>query len=288
MPKSMTGFARAEVKQDWGTLTCELKSVNHRFLDMYFRLPESLRELEIEFRNRIKNALARGKVECSVQFQIGGNKGASLTLNKEKAEQIIAVCEELSPQLNNAAPIDALKVLEFPGVLLAEDIDAKLIQSAALEALSKALESLTDIRQREGDEMGAVVQRRVESLREHTEQLNKIFPELKAALENKLKTRLQELEIEVDPDRLEQEIVMLAQKLDIDEEIDRLRTHLDEIERVLNSNEPIGRRLDFLMQELNREANTVGSKSQAIQSTNTSVEMKVLIEQIREQIQNIE
>lgn len=288
MPNSMTGFARAESKQDWGTVTCELKSVNHRFLDMYFRLPEQLREHEIEFRSQIKSALARGKIDCSFQLQVVSGQNAELSVDQERASQIVAACDQIAGNMKEAAEVNPLEILAFPGVLNNTDLDAEDLKTAALAALSRALETLSQIRRREGDEMAAIVGNRVDGMLEQVEQLKQSYPEIKQALEDKLTSRFAELNIETDAERLEQELVVLAQKLDIDEEIDRLQTHLEEIARVLKAQEPIGRRLDFLMQELNREANTVASKSQSIQSTNASVEMKVLIEQMREQIQNIE
>lgn len=288
MPKSMTGFSRAEVKEDWGTITCELKSVNHRFLDVYFRLPDTLRELEIEFRSQIKGALSRGKIDCSIQLQVISGQDAGINLDLEKASQVISACQRLGREISDAAPLNPMEVLQFPGVLTTSDLDSKKLKVAALSVLKQALGSLNDIRLREGNEMATVVNRRVEAMLEQVAELKQFFPDIKEALENRLKGRFEELKIDADPERLEQELVILAQKMDIDEEIDRLQTHLEEIGRVLKAEEPIGRRLDFLMQELNREANTVSSKSQSLQSTGASVEMKVLIEQMREQIQNIE
>ena len=288
MPKSMTGFARAEIKEDWGTITCELKSVNHRFLDIYFRLPEKLRPLEIEFRSQIKAALSRGKVDCSFQLQIISGQDSTLSIDSEKAREVIAACETLAAKMTTAAPLNPLEVLAFDGIMNTSELDTDQIKSAAEKALKEALITLNEIRLREGNEMAAIVGLRVDGMREQIADLTKFIPQIKEALEARLKNRFEELKVDVDPERIEQELVLMAQKMDIDEEIDRLNTHLDEIARTLKSKEPIGRRLDFLMQELNREANTVASKSQSIQSTNASVEMKVLIEQMREQIQNIE
>ena len=288
MPNSMTGFARAETKESWGSIVCELKSVNHRYLETYFRLPEQLRAFEIEFRSQIKKALSRGKLDCSFQLQITPGEASTLSVDKEKAKQVIGACEELAESLNTSTPLNPLEVLAFPGVMHSTDLDTEELEAVAKATLAQALTTLIEIRGREGEEMAAVVNKRVEAMRDQVAQLKQSYPEIKAALEARITGRFEELKIEVDPDRLEQELVALAQKMDIDEEIDRLHTHLEEIARVLQSKEPIGRRLDFLMQELNREANTVSSKSQSIQSTNSSVEMKVLIEQMREQIQNIE
>ncbi len=288
MPKSMTGFARAETKESWGSIVCELKSVNHRYLETYFRLPEQLRAFEITFRGQIKKALSRGKLDCSIQLQINPGESSTLSVNTEKAQQVISACEDISKHLPTSTPINPVEILSFPGVMQATDIDAESLEAAAKATLAQALNTLNEIRGREGNEMAAVVSKRVNAMSDQVAQLKQSYPEIKAALEARLTNRFEELKIEVDSDRLEQELVVMAQKMDIDEEIDRLQTHIDEIGRVLKSEEPIGRRLDFLMQELNREANTVASKSQSIQSTNTSVEMKVLIEQMREQIQNIE
>ena len=288
MPNSMTGFARAETKESWGSIVCELKSVNHRYLETYFRLPEQLRPFEIEFRSQIKKALSRGKLDCSIQLQITPGSESTLSVDKDKAQQVINACQDLVEDLPASSPMNPIEILTFPGVMHSTDLDADELETAAKAALGQALITLNEIRGREGGEMAAVVGKRVQAMLSQVSQLKQSYPEIKAALETRLTNRFEELKIEVDADRLEQELVVLAQKMDIDEEIDRLQTHLEEINRILQSKEPIGRRLDFLMQELNREANTVASKSQSIQSTNSSVEMKVLIEQMREQIQNIE
>ena len=290
MPNSMTGFARCETKESWGTITCELKSVNHRFLDLYFRLPETLRELEIEFRQNMKNALARGKVECNFQLQLNDAQTSRLVLDTNAAEHVLVACGKIAAASHNVAvsPINPMDVLHYPGVLSNNTPESENIHNAAHKTLAATLSSLNDIRRREGDDMAAVIGHRVDAMYEQLDIVKAAFPAIKAGLEARLRDRLAALSIETNPDRVEQELVFLAQKMDIDEELDRLATHLSEIRRVLAADEPIGRRLDFLMQELNREANTLASKSQGIASTNVSIEMKVLIEQMREQIQNIE
>lgn len=288
MPNSMTGFARAEVKQDWGTVTCELKTVNHRFLDMYFRLPESLRIAEAEFRNHIKSAVARGKLECSFQVQTTDAQltGANVDLNA--AKMISIKCNEIAAQMDTFSPVSPLDILQMPGVTVAQSTENEKIVETAKAALKEALTKLGSIRAREGADMADVISRRVEAMFDQLSQVTTALPQIRNHLEQRLRDRLAELQLDAKSERIEQEVVLLVQKMDVDEETDRLKTHLDELKRVLTSDKPIGRRLDFLMQELNREANTLASKSQAVESTNVAVEMKVLIEQMREQIQNIE
>lgn len=288
MPNSMTGFARAEVKEEWGTVTCELKTVNHRFLDMYFRLPESLRAAESDFRNHIKSALTRGKLECSFQVQTTSTELTAATIDLDAAKIISSKCDEIAAQMKSFAPVSPLEIMQMPGVALTQSTENEKIAVAANAALIDALEKLSAIRAREGSDMADVISRRVDAMFTQLSDVTEALPQIRTQLEQRLRDRLAELQLDAQSERVEQEVVLLAQKMDVDEETDRLKTHLEEINRVLKSDKPIGRRLDFLMQELNREANTLASKSQAVESTNVAVEMKVLIEQMREQIQNIE
>lgn len=288
MPYSMTGFARSEHKCEWGTISCELKSVNHRYLDIYFRMPESLREFEHLLRHQIKSRVSRGKVECALQLQIVSDKSKSSGFDQEAAKAVIQAAEAISSQIQNPAAIDPLEVLRMPGVATSADIDSDALKTAVETALGQALEQHAAMRLREGNEMARVVDERIDSIGEQVSLVKRIVPEIRENLKQRLLDKLEQLDIEASPERLEQELVMQAQRMDVDEEIDRLETHMAEVRRTLTQDKPIGRRLDFLMQELNREANTLGSKSQAVESTNVSVELKVLIEQMREQIQNIE
>lgn len=288
MPYSMTGFARSEYKCDWGTLSCELKSVNHRYLDIYCRLPENLREFEISLRNQIKDRISRGKIECNIQLQTQAGENADQGVNIDAAKMIIGASEAISELIKNPAPIDPLEIFRMPGVTTHTTIDPEELKTALIAVVKDALDQQAQMRLREGTEMARVVEQRVESIGEQVELVKKVIPSIRETLRKKFFDRIEQLDLEVDPERLEQELIIQVQKMDVDEEIDRLEAHMNEVRLTLKQNKPIGRRLDFLMQELNREANTLGSKSQGIESTNVSIELKVLIEQMREQIQNIE
>ncbi len=288
MPKSMTGFARTDHSASWGNVVCELKSVNHRFLDLSFRMPESLRSCEHQLREQIRGSLTRGKVECNISLKTAHNSAAELQLDQNIAKAYIKAANELAELTESSQPINPIDVLQLPGVLGSEEIDEKALQELTTSAIEECLSLLNASRQREGNVLGKEVMTRTAKLRSLTAQLVEVVPNIRALQEEKLRQRLADIQAEINQDRLEQELVMLAQKMDVEEEIDRLNAHLDQIDELVASNKPMGRKLDFLMQELNREANTLGSKSQGLSQTNIAVEMKVLIEQIREQIQNIE
>ena len=288
MPYSMTGSARSEVKCNWGAINCELKSVNHRYLDMYFRMPENLREHELSLRNQIKSRVSRGKLECNIQLQTQVDADSDQGFDAGAAESIIKVAEAIATKIQAPAAINPLDILRMPGVITNTAVDPEELKAALETALTEALDQHAAVRLREGAEMARVVAQRVDSIGEQVNLARKVVPEIRQALEKRLRDKLAQLDIETNPERLEQELVLQAQRLDIDEEIDRLETHMSEVKRTLEQDKPIGRRLDFLMQELNREANTLGSKSQALESTHVAIELKVLIEQMREQIQNIE
>lgn len=288
MPKSMTGFARTDQVADWGNLVCELKSVNHRFLDLSFRMPDSLRSHEHKLREQIRSSLTRGKIECSMSLKFNSDASSQLQLDKDVVQSYLDAAAQISGLVSGGQPINPIEVLQLPGVLGSLEIDQEALHSLASSAASEALTLLEQSRQREGDVLGQEVLSRTEQIRQLTAELIDVVPAIRQSQEEKIRQRLADTDIELNQDRLEQELVMLAQKMDVEEEIDRLNAHLDQIDELVASNQPIGRKLDFLMQELNREANTLGSKSQGLTQTNTAVEMKVLIEQIREQIQNIE
>jgi len=288
MPYSMTGFARSEQKCDWGSICCEVKSVNHRFLDIYFRMPDSLREFELDLRNQIKNSVSRGKIECSFQLQVNPGKAQGESYDSEAAKAVIEAAETLSGYIQNPASINPLDVLKMPGVSSSVQIEPAELFEAAKAALSETLAQHQQMRLREGKEMARVILQRIDAIAEQVTIVKTVVPEIRDALKQRLLDRLEQLKVDADPERLEQELIYQAQRMDVDEEIDRLETHMQEARNTLKEDKPIGRRLDFLMQEFNREANTLGSKSQAIESTNVSIELKVLIEQMREQIQNIE
>ncbi|MCW8840834.1 MAG: YicC family protein [Gammaproteobacteria bacterium] len=288
MIRSMTAFARKQGQGEWGALQLELRSVNHRYLELSPRLPDELRALEPKLRERIGRRLARGKVECNVRYQAPQAMAGELAINKELVKQLAHTSREVDAILYNPAPVNSLDVLRWPGVLESPGIDEAQLQQALLGLLDEALDELDDNRRREGDKLKAIILQRCDTAEAVVDAVRERLPEVLAGVRSRLQQRLEELRQELDQERLEQEMVLLAQKLDVDEEMDRLATHIEEVRRVLDSDEPVGRRLDFLMQELNREANTLGSKSADSETTRASVELKVLIEQMREQIQNIE
>ena len=288
MLKSMTAFARHDQNTAWGTLTWELRTVNHRYLEPVFKLPDALRTLEPQCRDEIAKMLSRGKIDCQLRWQMAENNRSTLFFNRSLAEQIMAIGQQVSDLTRYDKPLSAIDIMRWPGVVSAGDPDLVSIQASVLEGLQLALLTLLETRQTEGTKIAAMLHTRIVAMHEQLEQLKKIRPLVLQRLREKWISRLQEIDISVDSSRLEQELVIAAQKLDIAEELDRLAAHLSELSAVLKRKEPVGRRLDFLMQELNREANTLSAKSQDVDTTRAGVEMKVLIEQMREQIQNIE
>ena len=288
MIKSMTGFARSEASGDYGSLICELRSVNHRYLELSLRLPEELRALENRLRELAVKQLARGKLDCTLRYRAEGGAVAKLVLNEELATSLVTGAHNIEQMMNNPARVNAFDVMRWPGVVQEAVRDVTPVQEAAIEVFDKAVGELVEIRQREGERLQEFILQRCESMRTQIAAVQQRRSEVMQAIKDKLVAKLRELEVELDHHRLEQELVYLSQKLDVEEELDRLVTHLDEITQVLERNEPVGRRLDFLMQELNREANTLSSKAADIDTTKAAVELKVLIEQMREQVQNIE
>jgi uncharacterized protein (TIGR00255 family) len=284
----MTGFARHEIKESWGTLTCEIRSVNHRYLEPYFRLPEALRSVEMDLRQSLKKSIHRGKVEITYTLNTQQADSSELRVNDQLAEQIVALSQTISSHTSNVAPLNPIDILNWPGVIEHVELDQKQLKEAAIQAFKDAIHKLIENREREGIELAKMIQLRLDGIAKHIETLRAILPDILTKQENKLREKIVDLELEIDEDRIAQEIVLLAQKADVAEEIDRLEAHILEVTRTLGSSDSIGRRLDFLMQELNREANTLSSKSIATDTTQSAVELKVLIEQMREQIQNIE
>jgi len=287
MTQSMTGFARGSVTTPQFSVIVELRSVNNRFLDLHFRCPDSLRAHEPHWRELVGNTLTRGKIEASVKVQQStANDTISVDTNKLfQVKQALAAVHQAIPDI--ASP-DALAILQVPGVSVQTELDEKLLARTATEAMKAAVTELAEQRRIEGAKMAAVVMNRVETMYELLEVLKQHLPQLRANQRQRLLDRLNQAGVEAEPSRLEEELIYVAQRSDVDEEVDRLAAHLSAITGALASNKPCGRRLDFLMQELNREANTLSSKSTALSTTNTAVEFKVLIEQMREQIQNIE
>ncbi len=288
MISSMTAFAREEYRGDLGVMSWEIRSVNHRYLEAFLRLPEELRVLETSVRERLNARLSRGKLDVSLKFKPGKNAEAGLQINRRMVEQLMAAEQEMAGLLHCDTYLRPLDLLRWPGVLEEQEQDYTPVKQQAMALLENAIDSLIDNRLREGERLAEIVRQRCESMQTQVEQVRDLMPEVLDNVRSRIRDRLAEVMDELDEGRVEQEMALLAQRLDVDEEMDRLETHLLEVERVLSSDEPVGRRLDFLMQELNREANTLSSKSNDVEVTQSGVEMKVLIEQMREQIQNIE
>ena len=289
MIRSMTAFARQSCQHTWGTLVWEIRSVNHRYLEPSLKLPESMRGLENTLREQLRNSLSRGKVECGLRLQLlDGASTEPSAINQDLLTQLINAAETIQHQLKQAAPIDPLALLQWPGIIADTQVDNDAISQQVQEAFQLSLQQLIESRGREGSTLKQFIEQRLDSIAEITDAVKQQMPLILQAQRKKLAVRLEEFKLELDSERLELEIVMLAQKADVDEELDRLTAHLAEVRRVLNKGGACGRRLDFLMQELNREANTLSSKSIVSDTTQAAVELKVLIEQMREQIQNIE
>lgn len=288
MPRSMTGFARQEEQYPWGSLACEIRSVNHRYLEPFLRLQENLRVLEPEFREKLKSRLSRGKVEISFHLMLDTHQGEDLGVNEHLASALIESAKVIAAKLENAAAINPMEILRWPGVIQTREINIDEIHAAAHQLYDKALDQLTANRQREGEELANFIEQRLTGISDHVARVREQVPELQKQFQDKLRMRLEALKVEVEEDRFHQEVAYAAQKSDIAEELDRLGAHVAEVRHTLKQSEPIGRRLDFLMQELNREANTLSSKSISSDTTQIAVDLKVFIEQMREQVQNIE
>ncbi|WP_417499775.1 YicC/YloC family endoribonuclease [Methylophaga sp.] len=286
--RSMTAFARHEEQTELGSLSWEIRSVNHRYLEVSFRLEESFRPFEMAMRKLISDTLSRGKVEVALRYRAPEQTQSALQMNVDLAKAVMENYQQLASFTDSAAPIDILRVMQWPGVIQTESLDQDALQVTVLESLKHALADLVATREREGAALEQMIIQRCEQINDIAEQTKTRLPEILASHRQKLSDRIAELEVNLEPERLEQEMVLLAQKADVAEEIDRLQNHVNEVKHTLKRDEPIGRRLDFLMQELNREANTLGSKSIDTDTTRYSVDLKVLIEQMREQIQNIE
>lgn len=289
MIRSMTGFARRERQGPWGTLTCELRSVNHRYLELSLRLPEDLRGLENDARQLLSGSLRRGKVDAGVYLRGAPAATAALEINHALVGQVVAGAAEVSSIAGGAVgPLNPLDVLRWPGAIRDTERDVTPIAGAAVELLKETAADLNDARAREGARIRDMLAQRCLALRELVATVRARLPEVAARIRGRVLERVAQLGTTVDADRLEQEIALLAYKMDVEEELDRLGSHITETLQVLDSQEPAGRRLDFLMQEFNREANTLSSKSQDTETTRAAVDMKVLIEQMREQVQNVE
>jgi uncharacterized protein (TIGR00255 family) len=287
MIRSMTGFARRERQFPWGLLAWEIKTVNHRFLEVGCRLPEEFRSAESDFRASLAAAIRRGKVECSLHFR-PSVVASALEVDAELLESLTSRAQQTAAQAGAAARIDVMDLLRWPGVIRDGSRDTVPMVAAAHALLAEALADLTRFRDSEGGRLRDALEQRCAGLLEFSGRVTERLPEIRTRMRTRLLDRIAQLVTDVDQNRLEQELAILAQRLDVDEEIDRLRGHVTEVRKTFDDREPAGRRLDFLMQELNREANTLSSKSQDIDTTRAAVDMKVLIEQMREQVQNIE
>lgn len=287
MVRSMTAFARVERAGAHGTLSWELRSVNHRYLEPHLRLPDAFRELEGAVRDALRQGLSRGKVECTLRFAEENLRG-SLQVDRERATQLVAAAEAVAALIERPAPLNPLEVLAWPGVLVADVADPQALNRDALSLFEQALEELKAGRAREGADLARLIDDRLDTIGAEVAALRELVPQMLTAHRHRIVERFRDMQAELDPQRLEQELVLLAQKSDVAEELDRLDTHVGEVRRVLKAGGAAGRRLDFLMQELNREANTLGSKAFDTRSTQAAVNLKVLIEQMREQVQNIE
>lgn len=288
MTYSMTAFARQTGEFAGGSLVWEIRSVNHRYLEPSFKLPESLRMLEGELRELLRTQVARGKVECSLRIVQNTATDTAVAVNTALLDQIVAASAIVQQKLPQTAPLNPLELLAWPGVLQQPDTDADAIAQAAAESFKAAVRQLLESRAREGAALQQFIAAQLDAVGAIIQSTRQQMPQILAAQRQKLETRLAELSGELNADRVEQEIVILAQKSDVEEELDRLQTHIKEAQRALQQREPCGRRLDFLMQEFNREANTLSSKSLTAEITLNAVQLKVLIEQMREQVQNIE
>ena len=287
MIASMTGFARRELAGSWGTLTCELRSVNHRYLEPGFRLPEELRPLESDLRALLSKNLKRGKVDCTVHLRGAQAAERELRVDAGALARLAAALNQVSAAVPGTS-IDAVEILRWPGVVEASSTDSDALLGAGRALFQQTLDDLGAMRLREGKRLGELIEQRCAGLATLVTQVRTRLPEIQTRIRTRLNERVAELAASVDGERMEQEIALQLQRIDVAEELDRLGGHIEETRRIMGADEAAGRRLDFLMQELNREANTLASKSQDLDTTRFTVDMKVLIEQMREQVQNVE
>jgi len=287
MIASMTGFARRELAGSWGTLTCELRSVNHRYLEPGFRLPEELRPLESDLRQLLARNLKRGKIDCTMHLRNTQGGERELRVDPASLARVASAVERVLERMPTAT-VDAMEILRWPGVVETASPDTEALLGAGRTLFQQTLDELGAMRLREGKRLGELIEQRCAGLETQVIQVRGRLPEIQTRMRTRLNERVSELLATVDRERIEQEVVMQLQRMDVAEELDRLTGHIVETRRIMAGDEAAGRRLDFLMQELNREANTLASKSQDLDTTRLTVDMKVLIEQMREQVQNVE
>lgn len=287
MIRSMTAYARRETKGEWGSAAWELRSVNQRYLETYIRLPEQFRGLEPVIRERIRNRLTRGKIECQLRFDADPHTQSALVLNEKLAIQLVQAANWVKMR-SDEGEINPVDILRWPGVMSAEEQDLDAISAELLQALDETLEDFITSRETEGAALKALIEQRLAGVTTEVSKVRAQMPDVLKWQRERLVSKLEEAQVQVDSNRLEQELIMLAQRVDVAEELDRLEAHVKETYNILKKKEAVGRRLDFMMQEFNRESNTLASKSINAEVTTSAIELKVLIEQMREQIQNIE
>lgn len=285
---SMTAYARKEVKGDWGSAVWEIRSVNQRYLETYFRMPEQFRALEPLLRERFRKRLARGKVECNLRFEANPAAKGELSINETLANQVIKAAEQVMHMTGELSRINPFQVMQWPGVMETPEQDMDEVNKVLLSAFDEALGEFIDARGREGDNMKALIEQRLDAITAEVVKVRARMPEIQEWQRERLFSKFEDAKVELDASRVEQELILLAQKSDVAEELDRLDSHVKETTNILKKGGAVGRRLDFMMQEFNRESNTLASKSISTDITASGVELKVLIEQMREQIQNIE
>lgn len=288
MIKSMTAFSNNEAELGDLIVNCELRTVNHRYCDLSFKIPERLRFIESDARTILSGKLNRGKIECSFNYKKQNHEGQGLTINLEAVAALLKATQQIENLMYSPANFSALDILALPGIQHEASVDRQVLHDGLVALIQKTLTQLIEAREREGHQLAILIEERCVKMQDFVFQASQRMPEVLINIRTKLQERVVELVSNPDMDRVEQELVHLTQKLDIAEELDRLKTHITEVLRIIKQKEPVGRRLDFLMQEMNREANTLGSKAADIEMTQIAIELKVLIEQVREQIQNIE
>lgn len=288
MISSMTAFSRCGATESWGQATWEIRSVNHRYLDVNFKIPDNFREWEQTWRHLVAKRLNRGKVDAVLLFRPSPQTMDDYRLNEKLVEQLISNCQTIMQYPGVSPTVDPVDLLRWPDVVRQDQKDISSLKSPLTELLEKALDTLSDTRQREGEALSALLHAKLQSVLEHVEIAHQALPLALNAQRQKILQRLAELQVTMEPQRIEQELVLYAQRMDVEEEIQRLKTHVKETQRVIEKGGSVGRRLDFLMQEMGREANTLSSKSLTIDVTQEAIELKVIIEQMREQIQNVE
>ncbi|MFP1899505.1 YicC/YloC family endoribonuclease [Lonsdalea quercina] len=287
MIRSMTAYARREIKGEWGSAAWELRSVNQRYLETYIRLPEQFRSLEPVVRERIRNRLTRGKIECNLRFELDPRAQGSLIMNERLAKQLVEAAQWVKMQ-SDEGEINPVDILRWPGVMAAEEQDLDAISAELMQALDAALDDFIAARESEGNALKALIEQRLAGVSAEVAKVRAHMPNILQWQREKLVSKLEDAQVQLENNRLEQELVLMAQRVDVAEELDRLEAHVKETYKILNKHEAVGRRLDFMMQEFNRESNTLASKSINADITASAIELKVLIEQMREQIQNIE